>query len=60
MTVVWKKLTQHVMEIVWNQDNSLNEKIDRFCDLDTIGIKENKTSVYDRFISNIKFSFHAV
>ena len=48
------------MKIVWNQDNSLNEKIDRFCDLDTIGIKENKTSVYDRFISNIKFSFHAV
>ena len=35
----------HVMKIAWNQDNSLNEKIDRFWDLDMIGIKENKTSV---------------
>ena len=45
----------HVMKIICNQDNSLNEKIDRFWDLDTIGIKENETSVYDRFISDIKF-----
>ena len=45
----------HVMKIVCNQDNSLNEKIDKFWDLDTIGIKENETSVYDRFISDIKF-----
>ena len=45
----------HVMKIVWNQDNFLNEKIDKFWDLDTIGIKENETSVYDRFISDIKF-----
>ena len=33
------------MKIICNQDNSLNEKIDRFWDLDTIGIKENETSV---------------
>ena len=33
----------------------MNEKIDKFWDLDTIGIKENETSVYDRFISDIKF-----
>ena len=33
----------HVIKIVYNQDNSLNEKIDRFWDLHTIGIKENKT-----------------
>ena len=45
----------HVMKIVWNQDNFLNEKIDKFWDLDTIGIKENETSVYDRFINDIKF-----
>ena len=45
----------HVMKIVCNQDNSLNEKTDRFWDLDTIGIEENETSVYDRFISYIKF-----
>ena len=44
----------HVIKIVCNQDNSLNEKIDKFWDLDTIGIKENETSVYDRFISHIK------
>ena len=45
----------HVMKIVCNQDNSLNEKIDKFWDLDTIGIKENKTSVYGRFVSDIRF-----
>ena len=33
------------MKIICNQDNSLNEKIDRFWDLDTIGIKQNETSV---------------
>ena len=36
-----------------NQDNSLHEKIDKFWDLDTIGINENETSVYARFISHI-------
>ena len=45
----------HVTKIVCNQDNSLDEKIDKFWDLDTIGIKENETLVYDRFISDIKF-----
>ena len=51
-----------VMKIVCNEVNSLNEKIHKFCDLDTIGIKENKASVYDRFISDIKFenSRHSV
>ena len=44
-----------VIKFFCNQGNSLNEKIDKFCDLDTIGIKENKTSVYDGFISDIKF-----
>ena len=43
------------MKIVCNQDNSLNEKIDKFLDLDRIGIKDNETLVYDRFISDIKF-----
>ena len=43
------------MKIVCNLDNSLNEKIDKFWDLDTIGIKENKTSVYGRFVSDIRF-----
>ena len=52
----------HVMKIVRNQDNSLSEKIDKLWDLDTIGVKENETSVYDRFISDIKFenSRHSV
>ena len=45
----------HVMKIVCNPDNSLNEKIDKFWNLDTIGIKENETSVYDRFVSDITF-----
>ena len=43
------------MKIVCNQDKPLNEKVDKFWDLDTIGIKENETLVYDRFISDIKF-----
>ena len=43
------------MKIVCNQDNFLSEKIDRFLDLGTIGIKENETSVYVKCISNIKF-----
>ena len=34
----------HVMKIACKLDNSLNEKIDKFWDLDTIGIKENETS----------------
>ena len=33
----------HVMKIVCNQDNSFNEKIDKFWDLDTTEIKENET-----------------
>ena len=45
----------HVMKIICNQYHSCNEKIDRFWDLDTTGIKENETSVYDRFISDIEF-----
>ena len=41
------------MKIICNQDNAMNEKRD--WDLDTIWIKENKTSVYDKFMSDIKF-----
>ena len=46
---------KHVIKIACSEDNSLNEKIDKLWDLDTIGIKENEASVYDRFISDIKF-----
>ena len=45
----------HVIKIVCKQDNCLNEKINRFLDLDTIGISDNETSVYNKFIDNIKF-----
>ena len=45
----------HVMKIVCKQDNCLNEKINRFWDLDTIGISDNETSVYEKYIDNIKF-----
>ena len=34
----------HVIKFVCNQDNSLNERIDKFWDLDTTEIKENETS----------------
>ena len=46
---------KHIIKIVCNQDNYLNENTDKFWDLDTIGIKENEASVYDRFINDIKF-----
>ena len=39
------------MKIICNQDNSMNEK--RHWDLGTIWIKENKTSVYDKFMTNL-------
>ena len=45
----------HVMKIVCKQDNCLNEKNNRFWDLDTIGISDNETSVYGKFIDSIKF-----
>ena len=45
----------HVMKIVCKQDNCLNEKINWFWDLDTIGISDNETSVYDKLIASIKF-----
>ena len=43
------------MKIVCKQGNCLNEKINRSWDLDTIGISDNETSVYDKFIDSIKF-----
>ena len=43
------------MKIICKQDNCLNEKINRFWDLDTIGISDNETSVYEKFIDSIKF-----
>ena len=43
------------MKIVYKQGNCLNEKINRFWELDTIGISDNETSVYDKFIDSIRF-----
>ena len=43
------------MKIICNQDNSMNEK--RHWDLGTIWIKENKTSVYDKFMSDTAIQF---
>ena len=45
----------HVMKIVWKQDNCLNEKNNWFWDLETIGISDNETSVYGKFIDSVKF-----
>ena len=43
------------IKMVCNQDNSLNEKNNKYLHLDRTGIKDNETLVYDRFISDIKF-----
>ena len=45
----------NVVKIVCKQDNCLNEKINWFWDLDTIGISDNETSVYEKFSDSIKF-----
>ena len=55
MTILNKLTLNMLRKVACNQDNSLSEKTNRFWDLDTIGVKENETSVYERFISDIKF-----
>ena len=46
----------HVMMIESRdeQDSSLNNQVERFWDLDTVGIKNNEASVYTEFLDNVK------
>ena len=50
-------MTSHVMKVSFekNADRLLSEKIERFWDLDSVGVTENEQSVYDTFLENIEF-----
>ena len=39
----------------YNDSSSLSTQVEKFGDLDTIGIKNNKISLYDRFMDDVKF-----
>lgn len=45
----------HVMLVDFDADeeNSLSTSVEKFWDLDTIGIKPNEVSVYDKFLDNV-------
>ena len=45
----------HVMKVEMNETSQLNEKIEYFWNLDSIGVKENEGSVYDRFVEEVTF-----
>ena len=47
----------HAMNIICEQeaDVTLNERIERFWNLDSIGITEREQSVYDKFIDEVRF-----
>ena len=49
--------TSHVMKLnVRRDDEKLVDHFHKFWDLDTIGISENESSVYDEFMQDIKFN----
>ena len=44
------------MRVAWeNTEDQILNNLDRFCNLDDIGIKDNEQSMYENFESNIKF-----
>ncbi|XP_066923450.1 uncharacterized protein [Clytia hemisphaerica] len=51
-------VSTHVMKIVCEtrEDKLLSEEVKNFWDLETIGIKENERSVYDKFNDEIDFA----
>ena len=50
-------VTSHVMKVQCEtkDDKVLSQEINRFWDLDVLGISDNETSVYQKFNENIKF-----
>ena len=45
----------HVMKVAVDVKDDLDTKVERFWKLDSLGIKENENSVYDKFLDKIKF-----
>ena len=46
--------TSHVLHVDTASVSSLNERLKIFWELETLGIKEDETSVYDNFINSIQ------
>ena len=46
--------TSHVLHIDTDSANSLDERLKMLWELETLGIKEDETSVYDNFINSIQ------
>ena len=53
------KLATHTMFISFNENErevkELNNQVEKFWDLDTLGIRDNEISVYDKFMNDVKF-----
>ena len=49
----------HVLRVTVESkgNHPLNEKIERFWDLDTVGIEEKEKSVCEKFIDDISFRY---
>ena len=47
-------LLTHVLRINTNENETLSQNVHKFWDLDTIGIKENEPSIYDKFVEETK------
>ena len=50
--------TTHVLSIEFNEEQEealLSSEIEKFWNLDTVGIKHNETSVYEKFMDEVKF-----
>ena len=50
--------TTHVLSIEFNEEQEealLSSEIEKFWNLDTVGIKHNETSVYERIMDEVKF-----
>ena len=50
--------TTHVLRVDTSpvqEENEINEQLIRFWDLETLGIQKDETSVYDKFIEEVKF-----
>ena len=45
----------HAMLICFDEDELLSKRVEQFWDLGTVGITENESTVYEKFLSEVKF-----
>ena len=48
-------MSMHSMVSLQNDTETLNSKVEKFWDMDTLGIKEDEKSVYDKCMEAVKF-----